>query len=339
MDALRSRVETGLRTALGSTVVVHSLKPLAGGACQDNFVIELEEGGEKKRCVLRGDALSSLPGSLDRNREYAVVQRATRNDVLTPRARGLVSNLVRDEASAYLLDWVDGEAVGRKVTRGKDLEAARATLAPALAKELAKIHAIDPESAPELLGPLGPPPTDPLRARLGNFRKRMDALSTKRLGMEVVLRWLEKRAEALPAEKPVLLHGDFRTGNFMVNPAGLTAILDWEFARWGSIYEDLAWISLRDWRFNVLHKPIGGFASRASFYEAYEAATGHVVDLRRVHYYEVLGNLLWAIGSIAQAERCVYGGEENVEYLAIGRRVSEMEWEAIRLIEQGSISC
>lgn len=338
-SSLAARVEARLFASLGRPVRVLSMTPLAGGACQDNFVLELQDGDDRVRCVLRSDAMSSLPGSLDRRREFAVVQAAHARGVRTAKAEGLSADLVRDGAYGYVLDWVEGEAVGRKVTRGKELASARLTLAPVLANELAKIHSITPENTPSLEVVLGMAPLDPVAARLADFRKRIDALSTKRLGIELIYRWLVTHAGAIERERPVLLHGDFRTGNFMVTESGLTAILDWEFARWGSVYEDLAWVSLRDWRFNVLDKPIGGFADRRAFYAAYEAASGHAVDLRRIHYFEVLGNLLWAVGSIAQAERCVYGGEENVEYLAIGRRVSEMEWEAIRLIEEGSISC
>ena len=64
-----------------------------------------------------------------------------------------------------------------------------------------------------------------------------------------------------------------------------------------------------------------------------------VADMMAPKHLTYLGNLLWAIGSVAQAERAIYGGEESVEYLAIGRRVSEMEWEALRLIERGTIQC
>ena len=337
--SLQDRVEARLAASLGRPVRVLSMTPLAGGACQDNVVLELQDSSETTRCVLRSDAKSSLPGSLDRRREFSVVQIATARGVRTAAAYGLCADLLRDGAYGYLLEWVPGEAVGRKVTRGKELAAARPTLARSLAQELAKIHRVTPENAPLLEAVLGAAPADPVAYRLADFRKRIDALSTKRLAMELVYRWLVDNAHVCKGESPVLLHGDFRTGNFMVSEQGLSAILDWEFARWGSVYEDIAWLSLRDWRFNVLDKPIGGFAAREEFYAAYEAASGHVVDLRRVHYYEVVSNLLWAIGSIAQAERCVYGGEENIEYLAIGRRVSEMEWEAIRLIEQGAVAC
>ena len=57
---LRTRVETKLR-AHEPDLVLGSLRPLGGGACQDLFL--LEAGDE--RLVLRSDAAQALPGSLD----------------------------------------------------------------------------------------------------------------------------------------------------------------------------------------------------------------------------------------------------------------------------------
>ena len=60
----------------------------------------------------------------------------------------------------------------------------------------------------------------------------------------------------LPSRQEItLVHGDFRTGNLMVSPRGLEAVLDWEFAHWGAPEEDLAWLCVRDWRFGRLDKP------------------------------------------------------------------------------------
>ena len=153
--------------------------------------------------------------------------------------------------------------------------------------------------------------------------------------VEFAIAWLGQR---LPkTEENVLVHGDFRTGNFMVTPDGLSALLDWEFSHFGSPYEDLAWISVRDWRFNRLDKPIGGFAPRAPFYAAYEAASGRKVDLEQVLWWEICGNLRWAVGSTFQGERYLSGEERDLELIAIARRNVEMEFEALRLIRRGRL--
>jgi aminoglycoside phosphotransferase (APT) family kinase protein len=332
---VHARVEAYLQRdeALGADVRVTALEPLSGGACQENFRVDVMHGETMSRLVLRSDAVSALPGSIDRAKEFAVIESAVSADVKTPRARYLGLGVVREGAHAYFMEWAEGEAIGRKVTKSPELEAARARLPVQLGDELAKIHAI-PATAPALLAALGALPKNPVQAALALQRARIDALRSKRLGIELIYAWLCKHAPE--PEETVLVHGDFRTGNFLVSPEGLSAILDWEFARFGSRYEDLAWISLRDWRFGALSKPIGGFAKRAPFYEAYEKRSRHTVDLKKILYFEVLGNLAWAVGSVAQAERYLHGGDLDIELLAIGRRAAEMEWEAVRLIEKGS---
>jgi aminoglycoside phosphotransferase (APT) family kinase protein len=131
------------------------------------------------------------------------------------------------------------------------------------------------------------------------------------------------------------VHGDFRTGNFMVTPRGLTGVLDWEFARFGAPEEDIAWIGLRPWRFGQRGVPIGGFARREEFYAAYEAASKRRVVPRHVHWWEVIGNVRWAIGCIQQGERYL-AGEHDIELIAIPHHAIEMEYEALRLIQQGA---
>lgn len=330
---LETNIRQHLHKVFGPDVLLESLTPLAGGACQDNFRVVTASPDGKRCWVLRSDAQNSIAGSIDRRREYHVIDAAVRAGVRTPKAHGLTQSLLREGAYAYLLEWADGDAIGRKIVKAPELEQARTGLAASLGAELAKIHSVTPTS--QLEASLGVAPEKPMQHALNLQRSRIDALQTRRLGTELVYRWLCENAPVL--DEVVLVHGDFRTGNFLVTPEGLSAVLDWEFARWGSRYEDLAWITMRDWRFGVLSKPVGGFATRAPFYEAYERASGHTVNLACAHYFEVLGNLAWAVGSIAQAERYLVGGERNIELLAIGRRAAEMEWEALRLIERGKV--
>lgn len=329
------RIRAHLEEATQRPAEVRSVKVLGGGACQENFEVDAVLGGEPRRLVLRSDAPTSLPGSIDRAREHAAIARAVAAGVATPAARWLGRGLVREGSSAYFLDWVSGDAIGRKIVAGKELAEARAKLAPALAAELAKIHSVTPAVAPELFDGPVPAPYDVAATQLQRMRGSIDAMRAPRPAMEIIHRWLWHNRPT--PEPPVLVHGDFRTGNFLVAPAGLSAILDWEFAHWGSPYEDLTWISVRDWRFGQLALPIGGFSRREPFYEAYERASGRVLDPRTLFYWEVFGNLGWAIGCVYQVERYVYGGVDDFELVAIGRRAAEMEFEAMRLIERGKL--
>ncbi len=329
MDELTGRLRAAL--ARHDAVLVEA-KPLHGGACQENYRVDLTLRGVPLRLALRSDAPTSLPGSIRRREEFAVIGAAVEAGVRTPAARWLEQGLLRDGADAYFLDWAPGEALGRRVVRNPELEAARAKLPGELALSLARLHRVTPAACTL---PLPVPEGGPARAAVAGARALLDRLAVPVPSVELAVRWLEDRAPA--GEETVLVHGDFRTGNFLVTPEGLAAVLDWEFAHWGSPYEDLAWISVRDWRFNRLDQPIGGFARRAPFYAAYAQESGRAVDEARVLWWEIMGNVRWAVGSLYQGERYLSGEQRDLELVAIARRSVEMELEALRLVKRGRL--
>jgi len=341
-EELARAVEALLAGRTGGEVKVRDLQPLFGGACQDNYRLELtfargELPGDR-RMVLRSDANQSLPGSLRRRDEFEVIQAAVAAGVRTPPARWRSEGLVRPGAGAYFLDWAEGEALGRRVVKHPELATARETLPEALAAELAKLHTVTPTTAPGLKLTHGATPgVGPAAAALAFGRVMADGMKEPHPAIELALRWLADHAPA--REEVTLVHGDFRTGNFLVTPQGLSAVLDWEFARFGDPMEDVAWLCLRDWRFGQLKLPAGGLATRQRFYDAYARASGRTVDPAKVHWWEVMGNVRWGVGSVMQGERYLSGEESDLELIAIARRAVEMEYEALRLIEKGAWPC
>src|SRR5262249_57225923 len=90
--------------------------------------------------------------------------------------------------------------------------------------------------------------------------------------LEWGIRWLE--AHLPPPIDPVLCHRDFRTGNYMLDGAKLTGILDWEFTGWSDPHEDIGWFCSKGWRFARLDREAGGIADRVPFYHGYQAEAG-----------------------------------------------------------------
>ena len=84
MDDRTERIRKALETH-GATLT--EVKPLFGGACQENFRVELALEGQPLRLALRSDAPTSLPGSIRRRDEYTVIEAAAAVGVKTPRAR------------------------------------------------------------------------------------------------------------------------------------------------------------------------------------------------------------------------------------------------------------
>ncbi len=334
LQSLQSAIKAALEEKTGGPVEVERVTQLFGGACQDNYRVDVKIGAGPlagpRRLVLRSDAKSSIPGSLGRKQEYAVIQAAVARGVKTPAVHALIADLVRPGAFAYFMDFVPGEAIGAKIVRDPTLAAAREKLPDELAAVLAKIHSLTPAAFPDLLD--SKPIEDPARAAIAAQYEILDRAPEPHPALELALRWA---SDHIPRHRRevTLVHGDFRTGNFMVTPEGLSGVLDWEFARWGDPLEDVAWLCVRDWRFGQLDRAAGGICKRERFYQAYARASGREVEPEVVRFWEIMGNVRWALGAMWQGLRYLQGGEVDLELISIARRAAEMEFEALRLIE------
>jgi aminoglycoside phosphotransferase (APT) family kinase protein len=153
---------------------------------------------------------------------------------------------------------------------------------------------------------------------------------------EWALRWLEMNAP--PADRVCLIHADYRTGNYLVHEGALSAILDWEFAAFGDPHEDLGWMLVRYWRFGADAKEAGGVGSRDAFLDAYAAEAGWPVDRDAVRYWEVMGNVRWAVIALMQAARYFRHREPSLELALTAHVVPVLELELlvlVRAIEEG----
>lgn len=341
IELLRTKLEDYLTRRLAGPASIRRLRSLSGGACQDNYLVDLSVGaGEYSgdhELVMRTDKGASLLRSLSRVDEFLVARAAYTAGVKTPRPLWLEKNTEIIGSPFCFMERIPGSAGARYLLRDKELGEYRRSLPGDIAANLARIHGVTPESIddPELAARLKAwdfdSPKDAARSSIATIRGGLDELPGRYPAIELCLNWLEANAPA--TDRPVLVHGDFRTGNFMVSPAGLHGILDWEFAHWGDRHEDIGWLCMRDWRFGKNNLPVGGFAGREDFYRAYEEAAGVRVDERKVLFWEIAGNVGWALGAAQQAERHLSGADRGIEYASIGRRVCEMEYEMMRLIE------
>jgi aminoglycoside phosphotransferase (APT) family kinase protein len=304
--------------------------PLAGGAIQENWRLEVDfDGGVlpgRQDLVLRRDAPTKVAASLNRAEEFAVLRVVWRAGVTVPEPLWLCTDTQVLGAPFFLMRWIDGVALGRKVVADTSLGGDRGALAGRLGEELAKIHRITPPEPG--LGFLAKPLPDPLRHTIKSYRVFLDQLGRPHPGLEWGLRWCETHAP-LPGDdrgEVVLLHQDFRSGNYLVDGQGLTAILDWEFAAWGDPISDLGWFCAKCWRYSRPDLEAGGIAARAPFYHGYERASGRKVDPEAVAFWEVMAHLRWAVIALQQGARTLSGGEESLE-LALTSRLYPPELE------------
>ncbi len=328
------RLAAYLSREAGAEVRVVAIAPMAGGASREMFSVDVdvEDGPEKGRraLVLRRDLGGRIyDQALDRAGEFKVIAEARRAKVRVPEPRWLCEDPAVLGAPFFLQDRVAGETIGRRIVKDPALADARPRLAGEMAEELARIHTIDTTRLPFL-----PRPRDgmtPAESELAYARGQLDRLREAHPVIELALAWLGERVPETGA--PTFVHGDFRVGNVVVGPSGLEGVLDWEFAHVGDPLEDLAWPLVRSWRFGVDAKEVGGVGDRGPYVETYAKASGRDVRLGDVRFWEILGNVRWAIGCVAQANRHLSGQSPSVEFASLGRKTAEMELDLLDLLE------
>lgn len=138
------------------------------------------------------------------------------------------------------------------------------------------------------------------------------------LAMHFAGEWLT--AHARPAAAVVLVHGDYRVGNFMALDGRISAILDWELAHVGDPHEDLAWVGMRT--FGGTGTLIGGLFDRAEFYRRYEERARRVIDWEAIRYFEVLSQFKMAAILVGAERRLREGAVHDVRLGAMSLQMS-----------------
>ena len=314
-------------------VEVTACELLAGGAIQENWGLDVffSDGrlAGPQRLVLRTNAASGIPSSLARLDEFAVLQAAFAAGVTVPEPLFACADPGVIGKPFFVMRRLAGTAQGRQITTDPALEPVLPQIAYRLGEELARLQTIRPPR-PDLAF-LDRGEENGPAAQIAGFRAYLDLHPNPRPVLEWAARWLETHIP--PPLGPVLCHRDFRTGNYLLEGAELTGVLDWEFAGWGDPDEDIGWFCCKGWRFARLDREAGGIAARAPFYAGYEAASGRRLDPERIRYWEIFANLRWAIIALQQSDRYLIGGARDLSTAIIGRRAGECELELLFLLD------
>jgi aminoglycoside phosphotransferase (APT) family kinase protein len=298
-----------LEAALGRRI--DSMRLLPGGASKEAWAVD---ANGSQLLVRRAGGGVIHEATLPLEQEFQVLEAAAEAGVKVPRPIAYLGELGGREA--FAMERVEGETIGRRIVRG-----APPRLDVQLAEELAKIHAISPERLPFLRS----------GDVLERFEHELDLVGEPHPALEYGLWWLRGHR---PAPLPdVVSHGDFRIGNVAVSERGLESLLDWEFAHLSDPREDLAWPLVRAWRFGVDDRRLGGVGDVEPYLDRYAELTGRTISADELYWWEVLGNLKWAVGCLNQCRRHLSGVDRSVEYAVLGRMAAEMEYELLHLIE------
>jgi aminoglycoside phosphotransferase (APT) family kinase protein len=336
-EQIAERLTPFLERQTGARVRLEGVRSMTGGATREAFRLDatIERPGEASAVhplvllVFRRGGQRAFGAA----EEFRLLEALGRAGAPVPRpfAAG-------EEALGrpfYLMEYVPGEAIGRRIVREERFAAAREVLPGQLARALAAIHRVPVDDGAFDFLP-GAKPGEPIAASEVDRLEQLYRMVAVELHpvFELTLRWLRANFPAAAGDgAPALVHGDFRIGNVLVDEGGLRAVLDWELAHRGDPLEDLGWICVRSWRFGNDHRTLGGIGDREALFSAYEEATGRPADRAALRFWEVYGNLRWGVFTLVQVRGFLEKVVPSIELASIGRRTAETEWELLNLVE------
>lgn len=283
-----------------SNVEVTAVERIHGGASRETYRLRLayDRPGERvdRPLILRKDPPASLIDT-EREAEFAAYSAFHQTAVPVPEALWLENDPQWLGSPFFVMEELQGyEAGPQQITQSPYSEHAEklgdqkwtilGTIARADPFELGldrSFDVVEPEQA---------------------WRQQLDYWADK-LGrdagkpqpiMDAVIRRLRRRPP-LPPRSLGVVHGDYRTGNFLYDTEGVIhAILDWEMAHLGDPLEDLAWSLNRVFCW-ARDARAGGLLPREQAIAIWERSAGRKADPESLLWWElfncVKGQAIW----------------------------------------------
>jgi aminoglycoside phosphotransferase (APT) family kinase protein len=332
-EAARALAQFVRQQTRAESVQVVDFRRLVGGAIQSNYALTVDcaEGTHPGRLdlVVRSDAPSTIAASLTREQEFHVLNVAVSAGVKAPQPYWHCVDTSLIGHAFCVMARLPGSASGRELVRGGLSPEQADRLTHDLGVQMARLHRVRPPH--DSLAFLAAPPRSAALRRVRQYRQALDGIQEPHPVLEWSLNWLADHAA--PVSDVVLCHGDFRTGNYLVDDGTLTGILDWEFCAWSDPYEDLGWLCAKSWRFGGA-KPVGGIGDKAILFDAYARESGKPVDARRVLYWEAMAMTRWATIALQQGQRHLSGRESSLELALTGRLLPQIEFDLLNHIRE-----
>lgn len=292
--AIEPKLAAYLQQLWGAPVAISGLRRFHGGAARETMRFDATpEGGAPRGLVLRRDPPSSLIET-DRRVEYAALAAFAASAVPVPEVIAVEGGPEAFGSPGFLMAEVPGvRAAG--LFEPDPYGAARESVGRDFFTILGRIHAAPLDAIADLPGADDPRPA--WARRLAHWEAAIDADA---LGPEPIvragIRWL-KASPPPPPQRPAIVHGDYRSGNFLVDADNrIRAIVDWEMVHAGDPLEDLAWACDALWSHGTPERPAGTLPL-AEAVAVWEAASGLRCDPDAFRWWrifaQVMGLAIW----------------------------------------------
>ncbi len=311
---LSERLARYLSARDGVSTQISDVARIPGGASRETYRLKATQRGVVRGMILRRDPESSLIDT-DRATEFAAYSAAFRSGVIP-----VPEPLVLEEDERHL---------GRPFSLTAEIPGCETNVQLLPSGKLAKVA----EQKWSILGRLAALDVDALDVRRHFSVPRPEEAALRELEYwagviakdalhpqpiaDAAVRWLRRNLPPAPP-KLALVHGDFRTGNFLFDGSGeIRGILDWEMAHIGDPLEDLAWSFDPLWAWPDRHLA-GRLLPRLDAIRIFEAASGLKVDLDVFRWWEVFASLKAVAIWISSAEDFEHGANKEPILAAAG---------------------
>jgi aminoglycoside phosphotransferase (APT) family kinase protein len=289
-DELSVRLQTYLAAKLGAPELeVTGLARIPGGASRETYRFRARYGGRDRGLILRRDPPASLIET-ERANEFRAYAAFHRLGFPVPEAIALELDGGMLDRPFFIMEEIEGCEVA-SILMPDPYGAHRDRIGQQFFSLLGRIAKTDPaeigladfDGAQDVRGCW--------RNELTRWEKVIDEDESEPQPIaRAALRWLARNPPP-PAQKISLVHGDYRTGNFLFDAQGeIRAILDWEMAHLGDPFEDLAWALDPLWAHGDPSRPAGTIA-RDEAIALWEASSGLKVNADAFVWWEIFASL------------------------------------------------
>jgi aminoglycoside phosphotransferase (APT) family kinase protein len=287
----------------GRSVEVLSEARIYGGASRETYRLRVRENGAERGLILRRDPVSALIDT-ERTLEFQAY-RAVYGlpGVPVPEAIALELDPEPLDRPFFLMEEIENGATG-SLLAGDPYGPHRKTLGHQFWTILGRIHAADPRARG--LAWDAPDPREGWSRELLKWEQVIDEDEREPQPVaRAAIRHLRLNPPP-PAQKVALVHGDYRTGNFLHDGQGkLLAVLDWEMAHIGDPLEDLAWALDPLWR-HFDETRAGGMLPPDRAIALWQAASGCRFDAVAFRWWALFASLkglaIWLSSARAYAD-------------------------------------
>jgi len=296
-----------------SDVAVSGLERISGGASRETYRFRLSyrQGGQthERKLILRRDPPASLIDT-ERRIEFAAYRAFHGSAAPVPEMLWLEEQDDALDHPFFIAEELAGFQAAPQLLFAGGYDAVLPRVAERKWTILGEIAKADPQAL-NLTSVMEAPALDACwRRELDHWEAVFDTDEAEPQPIaRAAIRWLRAHPPP-PAQKLSVVHGDYRTGNFLYDEAGeIHGVLDWEMAHLGDPLEDLAWGFNPVWEFG--RGLAGGLVPKDEAVAIWRRASGLSVDPAALHWWIlfncVKGQGIW----VGSARAFIDGGNRD----------------------------